>query len=229
MKKCMSGCGGKMMSKGGKVSPVKKMKKGGITQDIVGMPGYNATTYPTSFKKGGAKKTLTKAQKGVIVEDPKKMADKIRRGPGMEPPRPYDKQPADTTRVDTAAMRNPYSSTKEAKLPTKREMRKEAREDRQYDRKNARRVKKGFRPLSTPSFKKGGSTSFGMLSVKAGVDKNPKPTAADRIVGAKKKAKFGASVKVQHSPAPGRVRSSSGVGTVPVGARKKMGGSTKRK
>ncbi len=36
----------------------------------------------------------------------------------------------------------------------------------------------------TPSFKKGGS-SFGMLSVKAGVDKNPRATAADRIAGAK--------------------------------------------
>jgi hypothetical protein len=132
MKKCMSGCGGKMMSKGGKVSPVKKMKKGGITQDIVGMPGYNA-------------------------------------------------------RTDT--------------------------------------------------MKKGGATKFGMLSVKAGVDNNPKPTAADRIVGAKKKmqkggstkAKFGSSVPVQHSPAPGRVRSSSGMGTVPVGARKQKGGSIKRK
>lgn len=33
---------------------------------------------------------------------------------------------------------------------------------------------------------KGGATSFGMLSVKAGIDKNPKPTAADRIAGAKK-------------------------------------------
>ena len=76
---------------------------------------------------------------------------------------------------------------------------------------------------------KGGATSFGMLSVKAGVDKNPKPTAADRIVGAKKKAKFGASVPVQHSPAPGRVRSSSGVGTVPVGTRKKMGGTIRKK
>ena len=40
----------------------------------------------------------------------------------------------------------------------------------------------------TPSFKKGGST-FGMLSVKAGIDKNPKPTAADRIAGAKKNKK----------------------------------------
>tara|TARA_R110002012_G_scaffold2124_9_gene10221 strand:+ start:30384 stop:30668 length:285 start_codon:yes stop_codon:yes gene_type:complete len=36
------------------------------------------------------------------------------------------------------------------------------------------------------SYKKGG---FGMLSVEAGVDNNPNPTAADRIVGAKKKKK----------------------------------------
>jgi hypothetical protein len=37
--------------------------------------------------------------------------------------------------------------------------------------------------------------AFGMLSVKAGIDKNPKPTAADRIAGAKKMAKSGAKVK----------------------------------
>lgn len=36
--------------------------------------------------------------------------------------------------------------------------------------------------------KAGGSkSSFGMLSVKAGVDNNPKATAADRIAGAKMK------------------------------------------
>jgi hypothetical protein len=47
----------------------------------------------------------------------------------------------------------------------------------------------------TPSFKKGGST-FGMLSVKAGVDKNPKATAADRIAGAKmSKKKMGGATK----------------------------------
>jgi hypothetical protein len=40
--------------------------------------------------------------------------------------------------------------------------------------------------MERPKFKKGG-TPFGMLSVKAGVDKNPKPTAADRIAGAKMK------------------------------------------
>ena len=32
---------------------------------------------------------------------------------------------------------------------------------------------------------------FGMLSVKAGVDKNPNPTFADKIAGAKKQAKSG--------------------------------------
>ena len=32
-------------------------------------------------------------------------------------------------------------------------------------------------------------SKFGMLSVKAGIDKNPKPTAADRIAGAKMKNK----------------------------------------
>ena len=34
--------------------------------------------------------------------------------------------------------------------------------------------------------KNGKKSSFGMLSVKAGIDKNPKPTAADRIAGATK-------------------------------------------
>lgn len=44
---------------------------------------------------------------------------------------------------------------------------------------------------SKPKMKSGGS--FGMLSVKAGIDNNPKPTAADRIAGAKMKK--GGSVK----------------------------------
>ena len=37
-----------------------------------------------------------------------------------------------------------------------------------------------------PTMKKGGSTPFGILSIIAGIDNNPKPTAADRIAGAKK-------------------------------------------
>ena len=42
--------------------------------------------------------------------------------------------------------------------------------------------------MQTPKLRmsKGGETSFGMLSVKAGIDNNPKPTQADRIAGATK-------------------------------------------
>jgi hypothetical protein len=46
--------------------------------------------------------------------------------------------------------------------------------------------------LKTKKAEKGGK--FGMLSVKAGIDKNPNPTAADRIAGAKGLAKSGKKV-----------------------------------
>jgi hypothetical protein len=42
-----------------------------------------------------------------------------------------------------------------------------------------------------PKMKKKAKNGFGMLSVKAGVDSNPKATFADKIAGAKKKAKSG--------------------------------------
>ena len=48
--------------------------------------------------------------------------------------------------------------------------------------------------MSKPKMKSGGKTPFGMLSVKAGYDNNPNATAADRIVGAKKKGQMGMNV-----------------------------------
>jgi hypothetical protein len=54
-----------------------------------------------------------------------------------------------------------------------------------YENKNGGKIKK----------KAKNGSSFGMLSVKAGVDKNPKPTAADRIAGAKGLAKYGKMMK----------------------------------
>ena len=51
----------------------------------------------------------------------------------------------------------------------------------------------------TPKAKSGGA--FGMLSVKAGIDKNPNPTAADRIAGAKKMAKSGKKLAKQAATA----------------------------
>ena len=47
---------------------------------------------------------------------------------------------------------------------------------------NVEKIKETFGP-------KNKSTKFGMLSVKAGIDKNPNPTQADRIAGAKMKNK----------------------------------------
>ena len=46
---------------------------------------------------------------------------------------------------------------------------------------NLQKIKETFGPKK--------STKFGMLSVKAGIDKNPNPTQADRIAGAKMKSK----------------------------------------
>jgi hypothetical protein len=54
--------------------------------------------------------------------------------------------------------------------------------------------KKSFDSLPKMKTKAKNGTSFGMLSVKAGVDKNPNPTQADRIAGAKGLAKKGAKV-----------------------------------
>jgi len=59
--------------------------------------------------------------------------------------------------------------------------------------------KKGFKGFKfqgkTFKMKKGGASDFGMLSVKAGIDKNPKATQADRIAGATMKKKSGGMVE----------------------------------
>ena len=55
----------------------------------------------------------------------------------------------------------------------------------QQNTKRRRQQQAAMSPMSPmPMMAKGGKTPFGMLSVKAGIDKNPKPTKADRIAGA---------------------------------------------
>ena len=44
-------------------------------------------------------------------------------------------------------------------------------------------------PERKPMMKSGGTSPFGILPIIAGIDNNPKPTAADRISGAKMKNK----------------------------------------
>ena len=65
-----------------------------------------------------------------------------------------------------------------------------------FDKKSFDSVKSYDSLIKTktkPKAKNG--TSFGMLSVKAGVDSNPKATFADKIAGAKKMAMYGKKVK----------------------------------
>ena len=69
---------------------------------------------------------------------------------------------------------------------TKRDADKFVKETLKRDFKKGGRV--GFK-LGKKVEKKNGKTPFGMLSVKAGIDKNPNPTYADKIAGAKMKNK----------------------------------------
>ena len=51
---------------------------------------------------------------------------------------------------------------------------------------DVQKIKETFAPKVSKNKK---ASKFGMLSVKAGIDKNPNPTQADRIAGAKMKNK----------------------------------------
>jgi hypothetical protein len=77
--------------------------------------------------------------------------------------------------------------------------------------------KKSFDSLPKLKTKAKNGTSFGMLSVKAGVDKNPKPTAADRIAGAKGMAKKGAKVATKKYKSGGTVSMQLGSYTRQIG------------
>jgi hypothetical protein len=235
--KCMQ-CGGS--------TKMKKMKTGG-SMGIVGMPKYSndpRTDAGRTLKKGGVvKKYQDGGSKPRIEARPTKSSSPIsgatKRSKPMPTTKPYD---SSSSRTIASNRTKPSSTPKVSSSPTL--MRTNPLTSMKVDTKTIAPVAVNT-PVEKPTLKqkigqklvntgskmqmKMGGSSFGMLSVKAGVDKNPNPTAADRIAGAKmKKAKFGASVKVQHSPDPGRVRSSSGTGTVPVGMRKKKSGSVKK-
>jgi hypothetical protein len=219
LKTCKTGCG--KMKSGGAVKKVKKMADGGQMYGIpqTGPTGPNYQGIDT-MKKGG----MIKKQDGGPTDNGRSVekktfstSNKMYDLTGKKKTVSRDGETVKIRTKSTVTPNNPGSITTTGKPVTRVSVSKGD---------GPARTRRAIIPVKA---KMGGATSFGMLSVKAGVDKNPKPTAADRIVGAKKKAKFGASVPVQHSPAPGRVRSSSGVGTVPVGARKKMGGTIRKK
>jgi len=132
---------------------------------------YGMSEDMSMMKHGGMKH---KAQNGTSsakkqVSIPKKLETK---GPQKDVVNAFKSKPSNKPS-------NPFGRVGDmSKTPTMRLLSKYAPNEMQKD--GGKMKKKA---------KSGGN--FGMLSVKAGVDKNPNPTQADRIAGAKKKAKFG--------------------------------------
>jgi hypothetical protein len=202
MKTCKTGCGGKMKT-GGSVKKIKKMADGGST-GLVGMPRYSNNPRSEQgriLKKGGSIKKypdggatipgLIKKDRREIMRTPsgkvgvissivgsaaigaKMIADKIKSKKAEK------KEAAEKKKKDSATPKAKFGASVGVKASCKQGMVRGA---------------DGNCVMSRPKFQKGGS--FGMLSVKAGVDKNPNPTAADRIAGAKmNKKKMGGTTR----------------------------------
>jgi hypothetical protein len=203
MKTCKYGCG--KMKSGGSVKKVKKMADGGST-GLVGMPRYSNNPRSEQgriLKKGGPIKKMKAGgssnpcpkgyhwEGGICRENTlhslsskigvgttvagalgiagKAIVDKIKT---KKAEKEKTKKEAETSKAKFGASVNVKSSCKKGMV----------------------RSADGNCVMERPKFKSGGS--FGMLSVKAGIDKNPKPTAADRIAGAKmNKKKMGGTTR----------------------------------
>lgn len=161
-------------------------------------PGYKAYKYVKNafgYKKGGSVKKLKKAQSGaeVDLDAPPFKTRSSKIGVGVIG--------SGIVGAATKAIADKVKAKKAAKKATEETKKKETSKAKfgasvpvkASCKKGMVRGADGNCVMSRPKFQKGGS--FGMLSVKAGVDNNPNPTAADRIAGAKMKKKIGGSIK----------------------------------
>ena len=96
--------------------------------------------------------------------------------------------------TDDFKKQNPNRSVTDKQI--KQIQREQTQKSNKKSRKEFLRERKmGGGMMGRPMYKKGSKkavgkkSDFGMLSVKAGIDNNPKPTQADRIAGAKMKNK----------------------------------------
>ncbi len=170
MKKVMCAkCGGKVkMAKGGKVgSKSTKSFIAGIPNGGPTGPNYQGID---TMKKGG----LVKKQNGGAKDEPIYTMG----------PRKVKKNLRGNFVVKEKGMEFDPRTNEMATVKTRRVIPKNIKPG--DVRKDVIRKKTIVTKDALDNLKKGGST-FGMLSVKAGIDKNPKPTAADRIAGAKMK------------------------------------------
>jgi hypothetical protein len=153
------------------------------------------------IKKKAMGKPMTKAKNGTQTAKSKKVVKKS--------PPPYDDDMNDRLMADTYTK---YMADKKAgKIPLDPIIQGQLKRGEINPDGSPKTVRGSESNMSRTPMKKGGAikkkmkiggavkkAKFGMASVKAKVDNNPNPTAADRIVLAKKnagKAKNGASMK----------------------------------
>jgi hypothetical protein len=128
-------------------------------------------------RKDGGSQILENTMKPVKAKKGKSMAM-----PKKKPNRMYSNDPESAKKTSVQKLKT--MGVLERKDKTGKDKTKIINEDfskkvMETNKKNTKNIKK----------KEGGATDFGMLSVKAGIDKNPKATQADRIAGAKMKKK----------------------------------------
>jgi len=213
VKTCKTGCG--KMKSSGAVKKVKSMAKGGQMNGIpqTGPTGPNYQGVDT-MRNGGMVK---KQDGGRVVKTKRKTAvpaswrtpeavkfDRTNYNNSLGHSETYGNAKKRKT-ITGKTVKTPYTETQTSgrtstgtitdKFNRKGQLTKTVTKSNVTSPTGAQYRSKDVDKVSTKTYKKGGST-FGMLSVKAGVDKNPKATAADRIAGAKmNKKKRGDTVK----------------------------------
>ena len=144
-----------------------------------------------TMKKGGVAKKKMQMGGSKIGDKIRGAADKIRgavkKRPAAEPVTPADTMYTNTTPGEIA--KPPMKKGGASKPKMQKGGQPLMTKTMPGYNANTNTMQKGGKvaAIKKPKMAKGGATKFGMLSVKAGIDKNPKPTAADRIAGAKKK------------------------------------------
>jgi hypothetical protein len=128
-------------------------------------------------RKDGGSQILENVMKPVKAKKGKSMAM-----PKKKPNRMYSNDPESAKK--TSVQKLETMGVLEKKDKTGKDKTKIINKD--FSKKVMETNKKNMKSIKK---KEGGATDFGMLSVKAGIDKNPNPTKADRIAGAKMKEK----------------------------------------
>ena len=165
----------------------KQVKQGKPISKI--KQAVKTVTSPITHARNVIKSTFTKNKKPKIGGT--KKSDKIKEAVGIKKraekleKRGEAQVKEGKTMLSRSDMVEPTKNLRDIKR-TKRAADKFVKETLKQDFKKGGRA--GFK-LGKKVEKKNGKTPFGMLSVKAGIDKNPNPTQADRIAGAKMKNK----------------------------------------